>query len=204
MLVQGALPPLYFCNTLCRYKVPDVEHKAINDTLILESGIYVLLRHFCGNHARYMDLVHLFQRVALQTQMGQCLDLTMEQSQQAGIDLSLYSHEHYIKTVVYKTAYYSFYLSVAAGMMLADVRDAKAFKDAEEICVDMGTYFQVQDDYLDCYAPPEVLGKIGTDIKDAKCCWLVIQVLALLPFAPKRPPSLPPFPPTASPFPAGP
>ena len=30
-----------------RYKVPDVEHKAINDTLILESGIYLLLKHFC-------------------------------------------------------------------------------------------------------------------------------------------------------------
>jgi farnesyl diphosphate synthase len=164
----------------CWYKVPDVQHKAINDTLILESGIYILLRLFCSDHPRYMDLVHLFQRVSLQTQMGQCLDLTMEQSQQAGINLGLYSHEHYIKTVVYKTAYYSFYLSVAAGMMLADVRDANAFKDAEEICVDMGTYFQVQDDYLDCYAPPEVLGKIGTDIKDAKCCWLVIQVLALL------------------------
>jgi farnesyl diphosphate synthase len=161
----------------CWYKVPDVEHKAINDTLILESGIYILLKHFCSDHVRYVDLVHLFQRVALQTQMGQCLDLTMEQSQHAGINLALYSHEHYIKTVVYKTAYYSFYLSVAAGMMLANVQDAQAYKDAEEICVDMGTYFQVQDDYLDCYAPPEVLGKIGTDIKDAKCCWLVIQVL---------------------------
>ena len=169
----------------CWYKVPDVEHKAINDTLILESGIYLLLRQFCGSHPRYMDIVHLFQRVALQTQMGQCLDLTMEQNQQAGVNLSLYSHEHYVKTVVYKTAYYSFYLSVAAGMMLADVKDAGAFKDAEEICVDMGTYFQVQDDYLDCFATPEVLGKIGTDIKDAKCCWLVIQVITFTPLSPK-------------------
>jgi farnesyl diphosphate synthase len=173
----------------CWYKVPDVEHKAINDTLILESGIYILLKHFCSGHARYLDLVHLFQRVALQTQMGQCLDLTMEQSQHAGINLALYTHELYIKTVVYKTAYYSFYLSVAAGMMLADVQDAQAFKDAEDICVDMGTYFQVQDDYLDCYAPPEVLGKIGTDIKDAKCCWLVIQVLAAVLSSPTYVPS---------------
>ena len=43
----------------------------------------------------------------------------------------------------------------------------------------LGEYFQVQDDVLDAFAPPEILGKIGTDIEDAKCSWMVCKALEL-------------------------
>ena len=44
------------------------------------------------------------------------------------------------------------------------VTDQTAYDVALSILIPLGEYFQVQDDYLDCYGLPAHIGKIGTDI----------------------------------------
>ena len=58
-------------------------------------------------------------------------------------------------------------------MRFHGITDDAQFKLAERILIPLGEYFQIQDDYLDCFAPPEKLGKIGTDILDNKNSWVV-------------------------------
>ena len=77
--------------------------------------------------------------------------------------------------VKYKTAFYSFYCSVALAMIVFGISDQAAYDHAREILMVMGIYFQAQDDFLDCYGTPEQIGKIGTDIWDKKCGWLFCQ-----------------------------
>lgn len=95
------------------------------------------------------------------------------------IDLTRFSLEKHSFIVIYKTAYYSFYLPVALAMHMAGAASEENLAQAKEVLIPLGEYFQIQDDYLDCYGDPEHIGKIGTDIKDNKCSWLVNQALAV-------------------------
>lgn len=81
----------------------------------------------------------------------------------------------------YKTAYYSFYLSVALAMRVCGVPEAyevrgetvRPYEVALSILLPLGEYFQIQDDFLDYAGTPEQIGKVGTDIVDNKCSWCV-------------------------------
>ncbi|XP_077222225.1 farnesyl pyrophosphate synthase-like [Tasmannia lanceolata] len=158
----------------CWYRVPKVGLIATNDGIILRNHIPRMLKKHFREKPYYVELVDLFNEVEFQTASGQMLDLIT--THEGEKDLSKYTLPVYRRIVQYKTAYYSFYLPVACALLMSG-ENLDDFVDVKNILIEMGTYFQVQDDYLDCYGNPEVIGKIGTDIEDFKCSWLVVQAL---------------------------
>jgi len=160
----------------CWYRNEDIGLNAINDSLILLTHASMLLRHYFEGTPEYVHLHHLLLETTYRTELGQLLDLTT-QPLNGPIDLNLFTEERYRTIVRYKTAFYSFYAPVALGMVMNGIHDPKSLGVAHEICMQLGEYFQIQDDYLDCYGDPSVIGKVGTDIQDSKCSWLVVQAL---------------------------
>jgi len=174
----------------CWYKNPEVGLIAINDSFMLESAIYHLIKNHFRQESYYADLLELFHETTYQTEMGQLIDLIT--APEDHVDLSKFNLTKYVNSgcrrhllthvhrhrliVVYKTAFYSFYLPVALAMHMARIPDSypspvspsesvKPFDIALAILLQIGEYFQIQDDFLDYYTPPELLGKVGTGTK---------------------------------------
>ncbi|KAF7330909.1 Fructose-bisphosphate aldolase [Mycena venus] len=158
---------------------------ALNDAIMLESTIYYLLKKHFRDTPYYVDLLELFHDTTFQTEMGQLIDLIT--APEDHVDLSKFSLDRYRLIVTFKTAYYSFYLPVALAMLMSGVptsytldgRTIEPYKVARSILLPLGEYFQIQDDFLDFSAPPEVLGKVGTDVINNKCSWCVNTALVL-------------------------
>lgn len=159
----------------CWYLKPKVGMIAINDAFMLESGIYILLKKHFRQEKYYIDLVELFHDISFKTELGQLVDLLTAPEDE--VDLDRFSLQKHSFIVRYKTAYYSFYLPVVLAMYVAGITDPKDLKQAMDVLIPLGEYFQVQDDYLDNFGDPEFIGKIGTDIQDNKCSWLVNKAL---------------------------
>ncbi|CAG11850.1 unnamed protein product, partial [Tetraodon nigroviridis] len=175
-IVLGLSVPFYLP---CVFAFQDgIGLDAINDSFLLESSIYRLLRRHCRGQPYYIHLLELFTETSFQTELGQTLDLMTAPPGQ--IDLNRFTMDRYKAIVKYKTAFYSFYLPVAAAMYIAGITSEEEHNNAKHILLEMGEFFQIQDDYLDCYGDPAVTGKIGTDIQDNKCSWLVVRALELM------------------------
>jgi len=163
----------------CWHLKKNVGNIAINDSFFMQQTIfYVLKKHFI-NCAYFTDLLTLLFDTMLRTTMGQCLDLKSSAKPGEVPDLEKFTTDKYNAIIDYKTSFYSFSAPVRLGMIISGLLDPSLHRKADVILRKMGKLFQVQDDYLDCFGDPVIMGKIGTDIEEGKCCWPIVTALSL-------------------------
>ncbi|OTA23049.1 Farnesyl pyrophosphate synthase [Hortaea werneckii EXF-2000] len=117
--------------------MPNVGMIAINDAFMLESSIYLLLKKYFKQEKCYVDLMELFHEVSFQTELGQACDLLTAPEEH--VDLDNFSLEKYTFIVIYKTAYYSFYLPVALALHFTGFATPKNLRIAEDILIPMAS-----------------------------------------------------------------
>ncbi|KAL1937151.1 hypothetical protein VTO73DRAFT_14513 [Trametes versicolor] len=151
------------CGQPCWYRVEGVSHITINDLFMLEGAIYFLLKKHFRTEPYHVHFLELFHDTTFQTELGQLIDLIT--APEDHVELGEFSLEKHQKIVIYKTAYYSFYLPVVLLMYMTSIPHTTQndpYVLAQSILIPLGEYFQ-----------------IGTDIVDNKCLWCVNTALAL-------------------------
>lgn len=159
----------------CWYRNDNVGLSAINDSILIENGIYSIIRKYLSNHPSYARIIELFHDVTLKTSMGQALDAHCFLDNKP--NLNVFTMDRYNTIVKYKSAYYTFQLPISLAMYLANIHNPELHRQAKTVLLEMGHFFQVQDDFLDCYGDPKITGKDGTDIGEGKCTWLAVVAL---------------------------
>ncbi len=163
----------------CWHKVDGVGLAAFNDAIILEQSVYVFLKKYFSEKPYYLHLVDEFRAVNRHTAVGQALDLLSAQlrTEDGRVDVDAFDMKRYNAIVLHKTSYYSIYLPVVLAMRAAGIEGAESYHRARNILLQMGKLFQVQDDYLDVFGDPTTTGKVGTDIQDGKCSWVIVVAM---------------------------
>ncbi|CCW66323.1 unnamed protein product [Phytomonas sp. Hart1] len=171
----------------CWYLHPGVTQQvAINDGLILLALANAIASNFLAGRPFLAEVLRIFHEVDLTTTIGQLYDVTsMVDSSKLDAhtahpqttDYVEYTAFNYGRIVKYKTAYYTYWLPLMFGLLVSESAEKVDAARVENLAMVIGEYFQVQDDVMDCFTPPEKLGKVGTDIQDAKCSWLAVKFL---------------------------
>jgi len=117
-----------------------------------------------------LSVVHdVFTRTAMQVCEGQQLDMNFEERQ-------VVTEEEYVNMIQLKTA-----VLIAASLKIGAILGGASEKDSEDLYQfgrNLGIAFQLQDDLLDTYGDPELVGKkLGTDIVDNKKTFLMIRAI---------------------------
>ncbi|MDF1573735.1 MAG: polyprenyl synthetase family protein [Bacteroidales bacterium] len=153
---------------------PTVHIKYNENVAILSGDVMSILASRLMNQAPgavLSTVQEVFTHTAMQVCEGQQMDMNFE-------ELIRVSEEEYLTMIELKTA-----VLIAASLKIGAILGGSSQRDSEDLYEygrNLGIAFQLQDDLLDTYGDPALVGKNpGTDIVDNKKTFLVIQALEL-------------------------
>lgn len=165
-------------NSMLRRKQPTVNAKWGNNVAILSGDgmTYIATKYVMASPAWARgQVMDIYLKTAIEVCEGQQLDMDFEQS--SDVSLSDYLRMITLKTAVLPAAC----LKIGAIIGGASEQQAQMLYDAG---IKFGIAFQIQDDYLDMYSTPEVLGKpIGGDVNECKKTVFYHKIIELMPAA---------------------
>ena len=151
---------------------PTVHVKYNENVAILSGDVMSILASRLINQSPgvILNTVHdIFTKTAMQVCEGQQIDMNFE-------DRLTVSEEEYLTMIELKTA-----VLIAASLKIGAILGGSSQKDSVDLYdfgKNLGLAFQLQDDLLDTYGEPSVMGKKrGTDIIDNKKTFLMIKAL---------------------------
>ena len=163
-------------NSKLRRKKPTVNAKW-NDNVAILSGdgmMYVASQYVFAAPDKVRNAVmDLYFKTAIEVCEGQQFDMDFETSNDVTLD-------EYIKMITLKTA-----VLPAACLKIGALIGGASEDEAERLYqagISFGIAFQMQDDYLDMYSTPEVLGKpVGGDVNECKKTVFYHKIMEVLP-----------------------
>jgi len=163
-------------NSKLRRKKPTVNAKW-NDNVAILSGdgmTYIATQYvMAAPDSVRSQVLSLYLKTAIEVCEGQQFDMDFETSND--VSLSDYLRMITLKTAVLPAAC----LKIGALIGGATEQQAQMLYDAG---IKFGIAFQIQDDYLDMYSTPEVLGKpVGGDVNECKKTVFFHKMVEILP-----------------------
>ncbi|CAK1551477.1 unnamed protein product [Leptosia nina] len=159
----------------CWHKRPDVGLSGVNDASMIQAAMYSTLKRHFSSKPYYKNVLEMFNEMLLKCSIGRFLEKQLLRTDRP--DLSLFTMEKYEAITKYKTSYYTFQMPVGLALLMSGVDDPETHRQAKTILLEMGEFFQIQDDFLDCFGDPAVMGRNGSDIQEGKCTWLAVVAL---------------------------
>lgn len=134
------------------------------------------LKRYYGTHESYPEMLDLFYESSIRTMKGQVMDCHFRDNH-GNLLLENFTSARYHDIAVFKTAFYSFHLPIALGLLFSGIKDPSIHTATEEASRGLGLFFQMQDDYIDLFGSKKSGKGIDNDIREGKVTWFAAQAI---------------------------